>query len=87
MENSRFTEADTVVLIDHTDFEGETTWYDEEGEQHEKGGIELPENGTYEIVSIDYERGFIYNLRLDGGTDEEDYVRVWGVPEESLLKK
>jgi hypothetical protein len=87
LDKSRFTESDTVVLDNPSDFEGETTWYDDEGEQHSRDGIELPEDGEYEIVSIDYDRGFVYNLRLDGSVDDEDYVRVWGVPEEAIRLK
>lgn len=81
-----FQENDTVILRNPADFDGEAIWYDEEGEQHTET-VELPKDGEYEIISIDYDPAPIYNLRLDGEVGEHDYVRVWGVSESHILAK
>lgn len=86
LDKSAFEEGDTVILDTPSDFYGTAIWYDESGEQQEKTELELPEDGEYEIVSIDYEGGFIYNLRLDGEIDEFDYIRVFGIGEESISR-
>lgn len=86
MRDSRYTYNDTVVLDVPSNFDGHAIWYDDNGDDQEKI-VELPEDGEYEILSIDYERGFIYNLRLEGEVDDFDYIRVWGVPEEAISLK
>lgn len=78
----RFEEGTTVrlahihdaVAIDYTD----------DGEQLEIEVEIEDENATYEIVSTDYEGGFLYHLRLNGTIGEYDYIRVFGVTEDEL---
>ena len=83
-EFPRFDEGTTVRL--HNIHDAVAMVYTDDGEL-----VEIPvdiedENAKYEVVSTDYEGGFIYNLRFYGGIGEYDCIRVFGVTEDELYK-
>jgi hypothetical protein len=48
--------------------------------------VELEDDDTFEVISIDYDRGLKYHLRLNGERDGFDYIRVFNVEEEDIEK-
>jgi hypothetical protein len=83
-EFPRFEEGTTVRLFNIHDAVAIVNTDD--GDQLEVPVDIEDENATYEIVSTDYEGGFLYHLRYEGEIDEYDYIRVWGVTEDELYK-
>ena len=84
-EFARFTEGQNVTLRIGSQYDAVAIENTEDGEQLEIPVEIMQVNPTFEIVSIDYDRGFVYNLRLNGAVDEYDYIRVFGVDESDLL--
>jgi hypothetical protein len=81
-EFPRFAEGTTVRLT--ADYDAVAIEYTEDGEQVEHEVEITDPKATFEIVSTDYDGGFVYNLRLDGEVDEYDYIRVFGVDESDI---
>jgi hypothetical protein len=81
-EFPRFAEGTTVRLT--TDYDAVANEYDEAGEQIEHEVEITDPKAVFEIVSTDYDGGFVYNLRLDGTVDEYDYIRIFGVDESDI---
>lgn len=75
-----FSEGETVEI---TGGAYEAVAYEYEPDQVEYPLDEVPD-GTYEVVSWDWDGGTVYNLRFNGVVDGHDYVRVWSVQEEDL---
>ena len=81
---STFEEGDVVVLLaDYDHFAYDTT---DDRDQKEIAVEGCGPRARYEVTSIDYDRGFLYNLRLNGVQDEYDYIRVWNVSEGDIQK-
>ena len=48
--------------------------------------VDLEDDDTFEVISVDYDRGLKYHLRLNGERDGFDYIRVFNVEEDDLEK-
>jgi hypothetical protein len=86
---ARFEEGMDVRIIRWANSRGEE--YQAIAYEHEPDEVAYPFDeipvGTFEIISIDWERGgFVYNLRYNGEAEGHDYIRVWEVEEEDLTR-
>lgn len=89
---ARFEEGDDVKLTGYENslrkpYEAKAYEYEPDEVEYPVDIDEIPPSATYEIISIDWERGhFVYNLRLNGEAEGHDFVRVWGVDEDDLRR-